>query len=90
MVISSILLLLNRMLPKRGAPMLLDSLRVLADTDRRLRKPYNTFVVLAGLMNSICSENHWAMRLKELINDHHMDKSKMGFPNYWQQKDIWK
>ena len=78
------------MLPKRGDPILLDSLWTLADTDRRLRKLYNTFVILAGLMDSICGENHWAKRLKKLINDHHVDQSKMGFPADWQQKDIWK
>lgn len=77
------------MLPRRGDQTLINSLFNLPDTDRRLRKLYNTFVLLAYLMNTICGENHWAMRLKELIDSHHVDPAKMGFPTDWQQKDIW-
>lgn len=77
------------MLPRRGDQKLINSLFNLSDTDRRLRKLYNTFVLLAYLMNTICGENHWAMRLKELIDSHHVDPAKMGFPTDWQQKDIW-
>ncbi|KAA0875009.1 Abi family protein [Nitrincola tapanii] len=77
------------MLPRRGDQKLINSLFNLPDTDRRLRKLYNTFVLLAYLMNTICGENHWAMRLKELIDSHHVDPVKMGFPTDWQQKDIW-
>lgn len=77
------------MLPRRGDQKLINSLFNLPDTDRRLRKLYNTFVLLAYLMNTICGENHWAMRLKELIDSHHVDPAKMGFPTDWQQKDIW-
>lgn len=76
-------------LPRRGDQKLINSLFNLPDTDRRLRKLYNTFVLLAYLMNTICGENHWAMRLKELIDSHHVDPAKMGFPTDWQQKDIW-
>lgn len=77
------------MLPRQGDQTLINSLFNLPDTDRRLRKLYNTFVLLAYLMNTICGENHWAMRLKELIDSHHVDPAKMGFPTDWQQKDIW-
>lgn len=78
------------MLPRHGDEKLINSLFRLPDTDRRLRKLYNTFVLLAYLMNIICGENHWAKRLKALINSHHVDPAKMGFPTDWQQKDIWK
>ncbi|WP_200881982.1 Abi family protein [Nitrincola sp. A-D6] len=77
------------MLPRRGDPKLLSSLLLLPDTDRRLRKLYNTFVILAYLMNTICGVNHWAVRLEKLISNHHIDPIKMGFPSNWQQKDIW-
>ena len=77
------------MLPRQGESSLLNSILVLPDSDRRLRKLYNTFVMLAYLMNTICGENHWAVRLKKLIEDHNIDSIKMGFPSDWKQKDIW-
>lgn len=77
-------------LPKRGDQKLISSLLNVPDTDRRLRKLYNTFVLLAHLMNTICGESHWIDRLKALISSHNIDSAKMGFPVAWQQKDIWK
>lgn len=77
------------MLPRQGDADLLSSLFTLPDNDRRLRKLYNTFVILAYLMNKICGENHWTNRLKRLIHDHNVDASKMGFPDDWKQKPIW-
>lgn len=77
-------------LPKRGDQKLISSLLSVPDTDRRLRKLYNTFVLLAYLMNTICGESHWIDRLKALISAHNIDSAKMGFPTAWQQKDIWK
>lgn len=76
-------------LPRRGDTTLVNSLLVAPDTDRRLRKLYNTFVMLAYLMNTICGESHWVERLKNLINRHQIEPTKMGFPKDWQQKDIW-
>lgn len=76
-------------LPRRGDATLVNSLLVAPDTDRRLRKLYNTFVMLAYLMNTICGESHWVERLKNLINRHQIEPTKMGFPKGWQQKDIW-
>jgi len=78
------------MLPRRGDKTLINSLFRLPDTDRRLRKLYNTFVLQAYMMNIICGENHWAIRLRTLINSHRIDPAKMGFPTDWQQKEIWK
>lgn len=77
------------MLPRRGDQNLINSLLYLPDTDRRLRKIYNTFVLLAYLTNTICEENRWVGRLKKLINDLNIDTAKMGFPANWLQKDIW-
>ncbi|HBF08420.1 MAG TPA: hypothetical protein DHW71_15125 [Gammaproteobacteria bacterium] len=59
-------------LPKRGDIQLLSSLWIIENTknskqDKRPRKLYNTFVMLAYLMNTICGENHWVDRLKSLI-----------------------
>lgn len=77
-------------LPKNADETLKNSLFNLPDTDRRLRKLYNTFVLLAYLMHRICRDNHWAMRLKNLIDTYNVDAQKMGFPIDWKQKDIWK
>jgi abortive infection bacteriophage resistance protein len=77
------------MLPKRGETALLDSLSVLPDSDRKLRKLYNSFVMLAYLMNKICGENHWKQRLIQLINHHQIDIDRMGFPADWQARPIW-
>ena len=77
------------MLPRKGEIKLINSLLVLADTDRRLRKLYNTFTILAYLMSTICGENQWVERLIKLINSHHIDIEKMGFPADWKQLDIW-
>jgi abortive infection bacteriophage resistance protein len=78
------------MLPRQGDKILINSLFKLPDTVRHLRKLYNTFVLLAYLMNTICGKNHWAGRLKKLINCHNIDARKMGFPADWEEKDIWR
>ncbi|UUP65548.1 hypothetical protein KFU88_20730 [Escherichia coli] len=67
---------------------MLDSLSVLPDSDRKLRKLYNSFVLLAYLMNKICGENHWAEKLTKLIEHHAIDTNKMGFPANWKTKPI--
>lgn len=77
------------MLPRRGLPDLLNSFLNAADSDRRLRKLYNTFVMLAYLMNIICGENHWTDKLKRLIQSHNIKTPKMGFPIAWENKPIW-
>lgn len=77
------------MLPKRGEAALLGSLWVLPDADRRIRKLYNTFAILAYLMTIICGENHWAGKLVALIDKHKIDPAKMGFPNDWKVKPLW-
>lgn len=76
-------------LPRKGPPELLASLRALADSDRRLRKLYNTCVMLAYLMEVICGPTHWKDKLMALIQHHHIEVSKMGFPSNWQRLPIW-
>ena len=77
------------MLPLNGDTDLINSLYRLPDNDRRLRKLYNTFVMLAYFMNKICGENHWKERLILLINTHNIKTEKMGFPTDWEQLPIW-
>ena len=77
------------MLPRKGESRLISSMLVAPDTNRRLRKLYNTFTILAYLMNTICGENHWGERLTKLINNHNIDPVKMGFPVDWEQRAIW-
>jgi len=77
------------MLPKKAAPELLASLLVLPDSDRRLRKLYNTFVMLSYLMAIVCGQTHWKDRLIALLQNHHVDTSKIGFPTGWQSRPVW-
>ncbi|BFM05833.1 Abi family protein [Halioxenophilus aromaticivorans] len=77
------------MLPRRGPTDLTASLQVLPDTDRRLRKLYNTLVMTGYLMDVINPGHHWKQRLKDLIDSHNIDVNKMGFPADWKTKPIW-
>ena len=77
------------MLPRKADAQLVSSLVVKPEYDRQLRKLYNTFVILAYLMEKICGENHWQDRLVKLINAHRIDVRKMGFPDDWRQRSIW-
>jgi len=81
---------ITMMLPKKGAKPLLDSLFILPDSDRRLRKLYNALVMLAYLMDAISGEHHWKQRLINLIETHNVDPSRMGFPNDWLKRSIWR
>lgn len=76
-------------LPTHGPNDLLNSLLVLPDTDRRLRKLYNTFTMTLYLMRVIAPEHHWKTRLKNLIRTHAIDASKMGFPADWEYRPLW-
>ncbi len=78
------------MLPRKAETQLSASLIIKPEYSRQLRKLYNTFVILAYLMEKICGENHWRDRLVKLIDDHGIDVSKMGFPNDWRQRFMWK
>ena len=76
-------------LPTHGPIDLLQSLWVLPDTDRRLRKLYNTFTMILYLMNLIAPGHHWKARLKDLITTHAIDTAKMGFPSDWRAHPFW-
>ncbi len=77
------------MLPRAGSVDLTGSLFVLSDSDRRLRKLYNTLVMTGYLMDVINPGHHWKQRLKDLIDIHNIDTSKMGFPADWKARPIW-
>ena len=77
------------MLPKKGHQILINSLLHLDQSDRRLRKLYNTLVMIGYLMDIVCPHHSWKQRLMQLIKDHHIDTHKMGFPDNWQDKPIW-
>jgi len=79
----------THILPRHPNPTLKSSLLYLPDKDRRLRKLYNTLVMLIYLMNKICGENSWKERLKNLIAARKIDTKKMGFPPNWQNRKIW-
>lgn len=53
------------------------------------RKPYNTLVLLAYLMDRISPGHHWKTRLFGLINNHQPDIRAMGFPSGWEALPLW-
>ena len=77
------------MLPKNGPDILLKSLLYSSGGDRRLRKLYNTFVMIGYLMDVISPGHHWKQKLKMLITDHDIEYQKMGFPEAWQEMPVW-
>ena len=78
------------MLPKIGTAELLNSVWTLPDTDRRGRKLYNTLTMIGFFMDVICPGHQWKARLKQLINDHQVSVSNMGFPADWATRPMWK
>ncbi|OOV87827.1 Abi family protein [Oceanospirillum linum] len=76
-------------LPRHGDPALIRSLQHLPDSDRRLRKIYNTLVMLGYIMDLISGEHHWKQRLIQLIDSHKIDIDRMGFPADWKMRLIW-
>ncbi|MCH8533256.1 MAG: hypothetical protein LAT65_20650 [Saccharospirillum sp.] len=55
----------------------------------RTRNIYNTLVMLAHLLRVISPGNHWQNRLTALLEKHHIETSKMGFPADWRALPIW-
>ncbi|KAF0807828.1 Abi family protein [Alcanivorax sp. S71-1-4] len=76
-------------LPRSAPPSLLASLAMLPDTDRRLRKLYNTLTTITYLMDTIAPGNNWKMRLKHMLATHNIDTSRMGFPTDWSTRPVW-
>lgn len=77
-------------LPKNGSDDLLKSIWFLPDTDRRGRKIYNTLTMIGYLMDVICPGHHWKVRLTQLINEHQIPVTNMGFPSDWATRPLWK
>jgi len=40
-------------------------------------------------MNCIAPDHHWRDRLLDLLNRHHLDPPRMGFPDDWKTRAIW-
>src|SRR5690606_3517435 len=76
-------------LPRSAPPVLLNSLNILPDTDRRLRKLYNTLTTIAYLMDTIAPGNNWKTRLKHMLAAHSIDIGRMGFPSDWHARPVW-
>lgn len=54
------------------------------------RKIYNTLVLLAHIMDVVEPHNHWAHRVKALINAQHQPvTASMGFPENWGTLPVW-
>ncbi|WP_130473038.1 Abi family protein [Candidatus Magnetaquicoccus inordinatus] len=53
------------------------------------RKIYNALVMLAWMMDLIQPHNDWKERLLEMIEQHAIEPSSMGFPADYRQRLIW-
>lgn len=80
---------LTMTVPRRGPQDLVAGLDSTQQQGRAQRKLYNTLVMLIHLMNVMNPGHHWKQRLIDLIQNHQIDTSKMGFPADWQQRQIW-
>lgn len=65
--------------------------RTLAQTvDRRnTRKLYNALAVILHLMNVIAPNHQWRTRLMELLHQHRITATDMGFPPGWETLPLW-
>lgn len=54
------------------------------------RRIYNTLVMLTHLMNRIAPGHHWRQRLIDMLQRHHIDPTRMGFPIDWDTRAIWR
>ena len=54
------------------------------------RRIHNTLVMLVYLMNQIAPGHHWRQRLTDMLNRHHIDPARMGFPIDWDARTIWR
>ncbi len=77
-------------LPKNCEESLMRSLHVLPQSDKALRKIYNTLTMIIYLMNIIAPNHHWLTRLKSLIEQHAVSVSHMGFPHDWKELNLWR
>lgn len=72
-------------LPRKGLPHL-----IAAIDDRENPLIYNTFCLIAHLMNCINPGHSWRERLRTLLDTHKPDLGAMGFPADWATRDLWK
>jgi len=71
-------------LPRQRPQVLLSSFN-----PKEPRRIYNTLVMSLYLMNRIAPDHHWRNRLLDLLNRHHIDPARMGFPDNWKIRAIW-
>lgn len=76
-------------LPGRCEDSLKYGLWFLPDSDRKLRKIYNTLTMLNYFMKLLGDKGDWAGKVMHLIEKHNIDVSKMGFPANWRERAIW-
>lgn len=50
---------------------------------------YNTLVMLGGFLDRISPGHQWKSRLRQLITDHRIPETEMGFPPHWQVDPFW-
>jgi abortive infection bacteriophage resistance protein len=72
-------------LPRQRPQTLLSSFNLHAS-----RRIYNTLVMLIYLMNRIAPGHHWRQRLTEMLARHHIAPARMGFPDDWKTREIWR
>jgi len=54
-------------------------------------KIYAQLFVMQILLERIAPENHWALRLAELFDEHpNIPLGSMGFPANWRERNIWR
>ena len=53
-------------------------------------KIYNTLVVICHLMNVISLGSGWGHKLHKLIEEYSIDTGRMGFPEDWVNRPIWR
>jgi len=54
------------------------------------RRIYNTLAMLLYLMNRIAPGHHWRQRFLDMLNRYHIDPARMGFPDDWKTRGIWR
>lgn len=55
------------------------------------KKIYNTLIMISYILNEIAPNNTWSLRVKQLIEKYpDTPIAHMGFPEDWQEHDVWK
>lgn len=81
---------IKMMLPRNVIVDLKETLLYLDDADKRLRKIYNTLCMVLHILNRITANHDWQSRIRNLITLHQIDTRKMGFPDDWLSRPLWK